>query len=287
MINYVFYNMMISQWQLAFAGSAHMELSDTNYMLKGLVRYMTMQETIMNQHTSAANDRNRNRTRGNFSFGCQPTRHSHQPYSNAQRMYWQPHHQQNHPSSFPPFPCRQSRGWEQPWDQQIPQWDYQRQPQPGCYMSRVPMQQTLAMGTTKTQVEEVPTMGIHDHTTILALTLRHREFILQMLLVLYTLEQGHYKIMHTTTMILTHPNYSFQTHTATPKRIIMLKINKMTIAQLLQIRTMNTIQLDMKRDMDIKTSNTLINTLDNHLCWRQWHLKNGVIMLTKFHITSR
>ena len=73
----------------------------------------------------------------------------------------------------------------------------------------VPMQQTLAMGTTKTQVEEVPTMGICDHTTILVLTLHHREFILQMLLVLYTLKQSHYKIMHTTTMILTHPNYSF------------------------------------------------------------------------------
>ena len=147
----------------------------------------------------------------------------------------------------------------------------------------VPMQQTLAVGTTKTQVEEVPTMGIHDHTTILALTLRHREFILQMLLVLYTLKQSHYKIMHTTTMILTHLNYSSQTHTATLKRIIMLKINKMTIIQSLQIRTMNTIQLDMKRDMDIQMSNTLINILDNHLRWRQWHLKNGVIMLTKCH----
>ena len=55
----------------------------------------------------------------------------------------------------------------------------------------------------------------------------------------------------------------------------MLKINKVTITQLLQIRTMNMIQLDMKRDMDIQMSNTLINTLDNHLCWRQWHLKNG------------
>ena len=32
-------------------------------------------------------------------------------------------------------------------------------------------------------------------------------------------------------------------------------------------------------------SNTLINTLDNHLCWRQWHLKNGVIMLTKVPYT--
>ena len=95
----------------------------------------------------------------------------------------------------------------------------------------VPMQQTLAVGTTKMQVEEVPTMGICDHTTILALTLHHREFILQMLLVLYTLKQSHYKIMHTAIMILTLPNYSFQTHTATPKRIITLKINKTTITQ--------------------------------------------------------
>ena len=29
--------MMISQWQLAFAGSAHIELSDPNYMLQALV----------------------------------------------------------------------------------------------------------------------------------------------------------------------------------------------------------------------------------------------------------
>ena len=96
-------------------------------------------------------------------------------------------------------------------------------------------------------------MGIHDHTTILAptLTLRHREFIFQMLLVLYTLKQSHYKIMHTATMILTLLNYSFQTHTATLKRIIMLKINKTMIPQLLLIRTMNMIQLDMKRDMAI------------------------------------
>ena len=48
MIKYPFYNMMISQWQLAFAGSAHMELSDPNYTLQALVRYMAMQETIMN-----------------------------------------------------------------------------------------------------------------------------------------------------------------------------------------------------------------------------------------------
>ena len=40
--------MMMSQWQLAFAGSAHMELSDPNYMQQALVRYMAMQETIMN-----------------------------------------------------------------------------------------------------------------------------------------------------------------------------------------------------------------------------------------------
>ena len=139
----------------------------------------------------------------------------------------------------------------------------------------------------QTQVEEVPTTGIRDHTTILALTLCHREFILQMLLVLYTLKQSHYKIMHTTTMILTLLNYSFQIHTATPKRIIMLKINKMTITQLLQTRNMNMIQLDMKRDMDIQMSNTLTNTLDNHFRWRQWHLKNGVIMLTKRHILSQ
>ena len=111
----------------------------------------------------------------------------------------------------------------------------------------VPMQQTLAMGTTKTQVEEVPTMGIHDHTIILALTLHHREFILQMFLVLYTLKQSHYKITHTATMIVTHPNYSFQTHTTTMKRILMPKINKMMITQLLQIRTMDTIQLDIRR----------------------------------------
>ena len=51
-------------------------------------------------------------------------------------MYWQPHHQQNHPSSFPPLPRRQFGGQEQPQDQQIPQQDYQCQPQLGCYMSR-------------------------------------------------------------------------------------------------------------------------------------------------------
>ena len=48
MIKYAFYNMMISQWQLAFTGSAHMELSDPNYTLQSLVLYMAMQETIMN-----------------------------------------------------------------------------------------------------------------------------------------------------------------------------------------------------------------------------------------------
>ena len=48
MIKYAFYNMMISQWQLAFTGSAHMELSDPNYTLQALVRYMATQETIMN-----------------------------------------------------------------------------------------------------------------------------------------------------------------------------------------------------------------------------------------------
>ena len=42
------YNMMIAQWQLAFAGSTHMELSDPNYTLQALVQYMAMQETIMN-----------------------------------------------------------------------------------------------------------------------------------------------------------------------------------------------------------------------------------------------
>ena len=48
MIKHAFYNMMISQWQLAFTGSAHMGLSDPNYALQALVRYMAMQETIMN-----------------------------------------------------------------------------------------------------------------------------------------------------------------------------------------------------------------------------------------------
>ena len=40
--------MMISPLQLAFTGSAHMELSDPNPMLQALVQYMAMQETIMN-----------------------------------------------------------------------------------------------------------------------------------------------------------------------------------------------------------------------------------------------
>ena len=47
-IKYAFYNMMISQWQLAFTGSAHMELSGPNYTLQALVQCMAMQETIMN-----------------------------------------------------------------------------------------------------------------------------------------------------------------------------------------------------------------------------------------------
>ena len=37
MIKYAFYNMMISQWQVAFTGSAHMELSNPNYTLQALV----------------------------------------------------------------------------------------------------------------------------------------------------------------------------------------------------------------------------------------------------------
>ena len=48
MSKYTFYNMMISQWELAFTGSAHMKLSDTTYTLQALVQYMVMQETIMN-----------------------------------------------------------------------------------------------------------------------------------------------------------------------------------------------------------------------------------------------
>ena len=35
-IKYAFDNMMIAQWQLAFAGSAHIELGDPNYMLQAL-----------------------------------------------------------------------------------------------------------------------------------------------------------------------------------------------------------------------------------------------------------
>ena len=113
------------------------------------------------------------------------------------------------------------------------------------------------------EVKEVPTTGTHDHTTIPTLTPHHKEFILQMLLVLYTLTQSHNKITHTTTKILTHPNYSFQTHTTT-KRIIMLTHNKMKKIRLLQTSTMTMTQLDMTMGMDIPMSNTLINTLDNH-----------------------
>ena len=119
-IKYVFYNMMISQWQLAFAGSAHMELSDPNYTLQALVQYMAMQETLMNQCALIANNKNGNCNRGNFSFRHQPTRHSYQPYlPNARKMSGQPHHQ-NCPSSFSSFPCRQFGRWEQPQDQHIP-----------------------------------------------------------------------------------------------------------------------------------------------------------------------
>ena len=49
------------------------------------------------------------------------------------------------------------------------------------------------------EVKDVPTMGTHDHTTIPTQTPHYKEFILQMLLVLYTLTQSHYKITHTTT----------------------------------------------------------------------------------------
>ena len=73
MIKYALYNVMIAQWQLAFAGSTHMELSDPNYMLQALVQYMAMQETIMNQCTSIANDRSRNHNMGTSTFGRQPT----------------------------------------------------------------------------------------------------------------------------------------------------------------------------------------------------------------------
>ena len=87
----------------------------------------------------------------------------------------------------------------------------------------VSMEQTL-------EVEKAPIMGTHDHTTIPTLTPHHKEFILQMLLVLYTLTQSHYKITHTATKILTHLNYSFQSHAKiTMKRIIMLAHTKMKI----------------------------------------------------------
>ena len=119
------------------------------------------------------------------------------------------------------------------------------------------MEQTL-------EVKEVPTKETHDHTTIPTLTPHHKEYILQMLLVLYTLTQSHYKITHTTTKNLTHLNYSFQTHTTTAmKRIIMLTHNKTKIIQLLQTITMTMTQLDMMMGMDTLMSNTLINTLDN------------------------
>ena len=151
----------------------------------------------------------------------------------------------------------------------------------------IPMQQSLAVDIIKIQVEEVLTKEICNHTAMQAPTLCNREFIWQMLLVLYTLKQSHCKIItHTVAMILILPNFSFHTLTATPKRIIMFKTTIVMITQSFLIRTMNMIQLDMKRYMVIRTNNTLINALDNHLCWRQWHLKNGVIMLTKCHTPS-
>ena len=64
----------------------------------------------------------------------------------------------------------------------------------------------------------------------------------------------------------------------------MLTHNKMKIIQLLKTSTMTMTQLDMKTDMDIPMSNTLINTLDNHY---QWPLMNRVIMLTKCHTLSQ
>ena len=202
-------------------------------------------------------------------------------------MYWQPNHQQNHPLSFPPFPCRQFGGWEQPWDQQIQDGTTNANPSRDAIHQGIPMQQTLAVDIIKTQVEEVPTRGIRDRTAMQALTLCNREFILQMLLVLYTLKQSHCKIMHTAAMILILPNFSFWTLTVTLKRIIMFKTNIVTITQSFLIRTMNMIQLDMKMYMAILMNNTLINALDNHLHWRQWCLKNGVIMLTKCHTPSQ
>ena len=64
-IKYAFYNMMLPNWQLAFAGSSHFELSDNNYSFHQLSRFMQTQETIQNRRSSSSNSNN-NQRRGNF-----------------------------------------------------------------------------------------------------------------------------------------------------------------------------------------------------------------------------
>ena len=77
-IKYALFNMMLPQWQLAFAGSAHSELSDPAYTYAQLTRYMTTQETIHNSRVTATQRSNRGHA-GNFGRG-RGGRQQYRPY---------------------------------------------------------------------------------------------------------------------------------------------------------------------------------------------------------------
>jgi hypothetical protein len=76
-IKYALFNMMVPQWQLSFAATAHSELGDPNYTYQQLTRYMSTQESIMN--SKQQNSQRIKRNLGNF--GRNNGRH--QPYSNG------------------------------------------------------------------------------------------------------------------------------------------------------------------------------------------------------------
>ena len=182
-------------------------------------------------------------------------------------MSGKPHHQnhqnhQNHPSSFSSFSCGQFGRREQPWDRQIPRRDYQHHahPQPGRYMSRGSYRTNPGGRGGTYHGNTQPYNNTNTNTSPQGVYFADASGIVHT--DTEPLQDNPYYNQDVDTSEL---EYSFQTHTTTTtKRIIMLTRNKMKTIQLLQTSTTTMTQLDMMMDMDTPTSNTLINTLDNH-----------------------
>ena len=97
-IKYVFFNMMLEPWKIAFACTTN-ELFNNSYTIQQLVRYMTTQETLYNRSRRGANNNNNilcsmtpRRIPGRYSTPRHNNGGNRNNWNNFSPRHWTPYH---------------------------------------------------------------------------------------------------------------------------------------------------------------------------------------------------